>query len=345
MPITLTTISNDLLSSTLYDLMDGELRDGLYKKNAFLDNARKLGGVDTGDGGTKLVMPIIVDDHTVATEHVGGWEAPNMVFNDVMKPAEYDWVGYSAQIGINKMEQVKNTSEKARIKIVETRARQVMSMLTRQINQQILAGAVTGTTMANMNTLNGHTITTGFLENGAPAAATQTNTVGGLAKATVNVPGWYNQYETCASSFSTAGLAQMQALINDCNETAPMGEVMLTIMSRAGFANYRRALSANERYVDAKTLDGGRMALTFNGQLVEQDTSMPVNGGVGTDEYSAYMLNFDALTLVTLEDFTVTPFETLEGGTIQNSTLWFIGQLGVNHIGSNGVLVDGDTWV
>ena len=36
-------ISNDLLSSTLYSIRDGEV-DELYQKTAFLDNARKNGG-------------------------------------------------------------------------------------------------------------------------------------------------------------------------------------------------------------------------------------------------------------------------------------------------------------
>jgi hypothetical protein len=37
-------ISNDLLSSTLYSIRDGEV-DQLFQKTAFLDNAKKMGGM------------------------------------------------------------------------------------------------------------------------------------------------------------------------------------------------------------------------------------------------------------------------------------------------------------
>jgi hypothetical protein len=40
----------------------------------------------------------------------------------------------------------------------------VMSMLRRELNKQILAG--TSTVLSNMSSLNGFTLTTGFLEEG-----------------------------------------------------------------------------------------------------------------------------------------------------------------------------------
>lgn len=334
-------ISNELLSSTLYSILDEE-RDALYQGTPFMDWASKLGGIHSESGGTKIVVPVGLEEHSTLTPHVTGYEPMTMAFNDVMQPAEYEWADFSAPIGISKKEESENAGEAAQVKIIEVRLRNVMSMAKRNINAQILAGAGLGT----LGTLNGHTLTTGFIENGAPAAATQTNTVGGIKKDTVDAVGWYNQYQTAAAAFGTDGIRLMQQLLNTCNARAQKGQIKLTIMSEAGYANYRRALFTNERYIDEKTLDGGRLGIAFGGGIVEQDLAMPINGGVGVDEYTAYLLNFDSIKLAVHKDcdFSVTPFMDVAGTTVRSATLYWKGQLMAEHLGSVGVLVDGDTW-
>ena len=334
-------ISNELLSSTLYTIL-GEEKDALYQATPFMDWARKLGGIMSEDGGTKVVVPVGLEEHSQLTSHATGYEPVAMAFNDVMQPAEYEWADFSAPIAISRKEELENSGEKAQVKILEVRARNVMSMAKRQINTQILAGAGLG----GLNTLNGHTDVTGFIENGAPAAATQTNTIGGIQKSVVDAVGWYNQYQTAAGAFGTDGIRLMQQLVNTCNARAQKGQVKLTIMSEAGYANYRRGLFANERYIDEKTLDGGRLAIAFAGGVIEQDLEMPLNGGVGVDEYTAYLLNFDSVKLAVHKDadFMVSSFMDVPGTTLRSATLYWKGQLIAEHLGSVGVLVDGDTW-
>jgi len=338
-------ISNELLSSTLYTLMDEE-RDALYQNTPFMDWAGKLNGIEKDDGGTKIVIPIGLDDHSSMTAHATGYEPMNMAVNDVMQPAEYNWADFSQIVAISKKEELENAGDKAQVKIVEVRLRQVMSAMKRNINAQILGGAgLHGT--ATMNTLNGEAVTTGFFEAGLPAAATQTNTVGGLQKSVVDALGWYNQYATTASSFSTLGLLYMQQLLSTANARAQKGQIGLTIMSEAGFANYRRALYANERYVDEKVLDGGRLSLAFGGGVCEQDLAMPINSGVGTDEATAYMINFDGVKMHIHKDadFALGAFENISGTTIRGATVYFKGQLVAEHLGSQAALFDSDTWV
>jgi len=56
-------ISNDLLSSTLYSIRDGEV-DELYKKVAFLDGVKKAGGVEVEKGGIKIQRPLSIQEHS-----------------------------------------------------------------------------------------------------------------------------------------------------------------------------------------------------------------------------------------------------------------------------------------
>jgi hypothetical protein len=55
-----------------------------------------------------------------------------------------------------------------------------------------------------MSSLNGFTLTTGFLEEGAADAANQTNIVGGLQKSVLNVPGWFNSVKALVTSLLTS---------------------------------------------------------------------------------------------------------------------------------------------
>jgi hypothetical protein len=182
-------ISNDLLSSTLYSIRDSEV-DQLFRKTAFLDLVKAGGGIEYENGGIKIQRPLSVVDHSTITQLATGYEPVSLAVSDVLKPAVYDWSDFVAPIVITQKEELENSGEKAIVKILEARMKNVMSMLRRELNKQILAG--TSTVLSNMSSLNGFTLTTGFLEEGLPDAANQTNTVGGLQKSALNVPGWYN---------------------------------------------------------------------------------------------------------------------------------------------------------
>jgi hypothetical protein len=335
-------ISNDLLSSTLFSIRDGEV-DELYKKVPFLDEAKKHGGIEREDGGTKIQRPLAVAEHSTISQMVTGYEPVSLAVSDVLKPAIYNWGDFVAPIVITKKEEMENSGEKAIVKLVEVRTRSVMSLMRRELNKQIIAGS--SVTLTQINTLNGSTAgTEKFLEPRVPGA-TQTSVVGGLAKNTLNVPGFFNQFGTAAGAFGTNGLVQMNQIYTAANVITPMGEIHSVIASTAAFGNYKRALFANERYIDEKTLDGGRMALAYAGAVVSADSDMPLNGG-GAAVYSMYFINFDGIKMVIHKDgdFEVEPFEYVSGTTARAARIYFKGQLIADHLGGCGVLINGDVF-
>ena len=335
-------ITNDLLSSTLYSIRDGEV-DELFKKVPFLDDAKKNGGIEYEDGGIKIQRPLSVAEHSTISQMTTGYEPVSLAVADVLKPAIYNWSDFVAPIVISKKEELENSGEKAVVKIVEARMRSVMSLLRRELNKQIIAG--NSATLTTMNTLNGQVAgTEKFLENRAPGA-TQTSVVGGLSKSTLNVPGFYNQYATANAAFGTDGLGAMHNIYTASNVITPMGEVKSIIASTAAFANYKRSLFLNERYIDEKTLDGGRMSLAYAGAALSADSDMPTNGGT-PNNFSMYFINFDGIKMVIHKDgdFAVSPFEYISGTTARAATVYFKGQLIADHLGSCGVLADGDAF-
>jgi hypothetical protein len=326
-------ISNDLLSSTLYAIRDAEV-DQLYRKTAFLDLVKSAGGIEYEDGGIKLQRPLSVVDHSTITQLATGYEPVSLAVSDVLKPAIYEWQDFVAPVLITRKEELENQGEKAIVKIVEARMKNVMGMFRRELNKQILAG--TSTIMSNMSSLNGFTLTTGFLEEGAAAPATQTNTVGGLSKATLNVPGWFNSVKAGTTATINADLT---ALYQECNQFSPFGDVRAIIMNPAAFAAYKAALFTNERFMSSDKLDGGRLQLAFAGAVVEQDNEMPDNTG-GAAKYSAYLLNFEGIKMCFHSDgdFAVSPFEFIAGTTARSAQVYLKAQLIADHLRGSGVL-------
>jgi hypothetical protein len=333
-------ISNDVLSSTLYSIRD-EAVDELFRKTAFLDQAKRLGGIEYEDGGSKIQRPLILAEHSSTTQFVTGYEPMSLAVTDALRPAVYDWCDTARPVVITKKDELENSSDKAIVKILDVRFKDAMNGLRRDINTQILAG--TSVVLTGMNTLNGVTNVLGFLEENAFGTGAQTNVVGGLSKATYVASNWNNQSGTASSAYGTNGLVVQDTLSAAIG--AYGGETQLVIMSIAGFANYKRVLQVNERYVDQKMLDGGRMALAWNGAIVERDATMPVNT-LGTDDVTAYFLDFKGIKLVIHSDadFAVSEMVSIPGTIMRQAFVYFKGQLVADHLASQGILIDGDTY-
>ena len=84
-----TSISNDLLSSTLYSIRDGEV-DELFQKVAFLDAAKSNGGTEMEDGGTMIVRPLSLVEHSSITELPTGYESVSLAVSDVLRPMIFE---------------------------------------------------------------------------------------------------------------------------------------------------------------------------------------------------------------------------------------------------------------
>jgi hypothetical protein len=338
-------ISNELLSSTLFSIRDGEV-DELFQRVPFLDFAKRLGGIEYEDGGIKIQRPLAVSNHSTITQLATGYEPVSLAVQDVMQPALYEWSDFVAPIVITKKEELENSGEKAVVKIVEARMRNVMGLLRREINRQLVAG--NSAVLTSLGTLNGVATVTGFLEQGAPTAAGQTNVVGGLARSLVpDGNGLFNRIFNAGAAFGTNGIRGMHQIAAETSARAPMGDVKLVLASEAGYANYRRAMFTQERFIDEKQLNAGFMSLAFGNAAVVQDVFMPdvaVNGA--NLEATMYFINFDGIKMVMHSDgdLAVSPFEYIPGTTARSAQIYWKGQLIADNLASCALLFNGDTF-
>ena len=332
-------ISNELLSSTLFSIRDGEV-DELFQRVPFLDFAKRLGGIEYEDGGIKIQRPLAVSNHSTITQLATGYEPVSLAVQDVMQPALYEWSDFVAPIVVTKKEELENAGEKAIVKIVEARMRNVMGLLRREINKQLVAG--NSAVLTSLGTLNGVATVTGFLEQGAPTAAGQTNTVGGLARSLVpDGNGLFNRIFDGLGAFGTNGIRGMHQIAAETSARAPMGEIKLILTSEAGYANYRRSMFEKERYIDEKQLNAGYMSLAFGNAAVVQDVFMPdatVNGA--GNAATMYFINFDGIKLVMHSDgdLAVSPFEYIPGTTARSAQIYWKGQLIADNLASCALL-------
>ena len=94
-------ISNDVLSSTLRILLDEEV-DNLFKSTPLLTEMRRGDGLETYDGGQKLDVPVILEEHSQITQLTNGYEPVNLAVKDALRTASYNWCDFVAPVVIHR---------------------------------------------------------------------------------------------------------------------------------------------------------------------------------------------------------------------------------------------------
>lgn len=335
-------ISNDILSSTLRIVKDQEV-DNLFKSTPLLEKIREKGGVEEVDGGSTIDRALILAEHSTISQLSTGYEPVSLAVADAMRNASYNFCNAVAPVVITRVEELANKGDRAIVKIAEARLKSVMGMLKREFEKQAIAGS--STILTDMSTLCGDASvgvnTTGFFEN--QVFGSGTNTVGGIAKG--SFPAAYQNQRTDAGG--TLGINDLTDLYIQCQIFSPTSAPNLILASANMYKAYKQLLFAQEFYMKETVLDGGRLALAFNGAMMYVDPFLPVtltNPLGGTEPLSAYFLNTDYLKLVVDKDanFELSDFEHVSGYASRSAQIMLRAQLVVDHLACQGILVDGE---
>ena len=193
MATTTLTVGNELLSTTMHVLMK-EFRDNVHESVAFLDAQERIHGAGNPvqAGGTRIVVPLGMGEHSSTTRLQTGFERINLSVSDVFVPAVYQFAHVVRPVAISSEEEFVNQGDSAVLSILESRVKMTANALKREFVEQIVAGSVVG--WEDWNTLNGVDAATigqaGFLEENA--VGSQGNTVGGVSKNTYSLkPVWH----------------------------------------------------------------------------------------------------------------------------------------------------------
>lgn len=335
MPTT-TGVQADILASTLRILRDKEV-DSTFRAIALLDACERAGNIVRESGGSYVDVPLVLTDHSSITQLSSGYEGVSLAVKDVMRTGTSSWCDAVAPIVITKKEELSNKGERAIIRIAETRMKQVMGMLRREINKQIVAG--NSTILTDLNTLNG-AVAGGFLH--AADFGTQTGTVQGVDKAAFP-ESYQNQFIDAGGGLS---IAEMQSLLIDTKVYGPEGDVDIILASPESYAVYRGLLEDNERYASIQEMQdmSGRLALVFGGAPVYIEPQLSGVNGSNGNPLSQYFLNSALFNLYTDDDafFEVEPLESIPGYASMAANIIVRMQLTASNLSGHGILTNGN---
>lgn len=337
MPTTSLTFDNQLLTTTLYAIID-EMKSQIDRPVLFVDNMEK--SMETEDGGERLIIPLNFDRHSTTTQLSTGYEPINMTVQPLGTPGYAQWGDWIRPVVISGHEERINRGKYKVLDILEERARDTYNGMRLDFQKQLVTGNVT--TMSDCLTINGTDVATGFLESVAPPG--QTNTVVNVSKSAHSTSlGWQNQ--AIDQGGAPAGTSIIDALYDQCvriRELAAENASKLCIYGSldAGIA-LKDQIQTFERYVDSKELDAGRTVMMFNGIPIELIRDISNNGSVvGNTDWGFCILDHASIKWVSQAGyhFKTGEFVTQSGYDVRASFLHLMGQLKTNYLGSSSVV-------
>ncbi|HIE32423.1 MAG TPA: phage major capsid protein [Thermodesulfobacteriaceae bacterium] len=335
-------VQNDILSSTARARAKVAV-DNLFQSTPLLQLIKAAGGVEIINGGQRITRAAILAEHSNITQLATGYEPVATNVADVLRSPEFEWCDFAAPIVITKKEELSNKGDNSIISIADARMKSVMGMLKREWELQTIRG--TSTILTELQSLNGIDTAQGWLEElpfGAPLTP-QTNTVGGLSKNTFLASNWNNQVGVVTPNFAGNGLDEMADLMIQSSIYAHEGGVDLILASPNSYRNYKNQLQGQERYMPKETvLDGGRLALAYNGALMYVDVNL--GNAVGANTPSMYFLNTKSMKVVfdSEANFAVGDFEHKSGYAAREAHIYVRSQLVADHLASLGVLTNAE---
>jgi len=350
-------LSFDILASTLRILRDREV-DNTFRTVPLLDAVQKAGNVEKVNGGSKVDHPVILTEHSSITQLATGYESVNLAVKDPLRTAVFDWCDFVAPVVVTEKEQLSNKGDRAVIRIAEARLKSVMGMLKREWERQTVAG--NSTVLTDLNTLNGEGVvaagawgptalqnTDGFFELGAfGAPGGQTNTVGGIAKATFPTS-WNNQSHDVGGTFAGGfGLLGMSDLMIQTSIYAPEGGIDIILASPNSYEQYRNQLAALERYSSMEQMKGtaGRLGILYNGAMVYIEPNLGFTEAAGGNPISMYFLNSKLFSVYFDRDafFEMGKMERISGYAAMSSNILTRSQLCISNLSGHGVLYNAE---
>ncbi|UCG43745.1 MAG: hypothetical protein JSU73_03780, partial [candidate division WOR-3 bacterium] len=200
------------------------------------------------------------------------------------------------------------------------------------------------TTLQTLNGMGTATLaasTTGWFESGA--FGTQTNTVGGLSKATFAANNWNNQV---FDSTGTLALEHIDNLMIQCQIYNPSGQRPDILLCSPGFYTAFNALQQSQvQYISAANREGLDKDLVglWRGARLYVDSNLGYTNAAG-DVVSAYALSSDQFQLYVDTDgyMTISDMVPVPGTATSCSMVFNRMQLSTGHLASHGIILNAE---
>jgi hypothetical protein len=228
-----------------------KLVDNIFDSVALLDRLRRKDLMKI-DGGTSIMVPL-----NYAKPSAGGWfsgaDTLDVSDNDQITAAEYDWKQAYTAVNINRLEELKNSGDSAKLSLARSKM---------EIAQKNLAD-ILGTAVWNDGS-------TAKALHGLRHLLATSNTVGGISQSTNS---WWQAQVDSSTTVMTISALQTQfnnASIGNDRPSVGFG-------TRAVYDLYYNLLQPQQRFMDKDTAKGGFSSLMFNGIPIIADGAAPAS--------------------------------------------------------------------
>jgi len=327
--------------STTLQLLRDKLVDNSYLSHPLFRAIEQAGNLIKVSGGLRVEQPVIFGEHSSITQLSNGFEPVSMAVTDPFQTAKFEYANFTQPIVLSAVEKAANKGDLAVVNILESKMKNVMLGLKKEVSKQVIRG--NSTTLTSLQTLNGMSgTTTGWLE--GVSSATQSNTVGGLGKATYRGQNWFNQFQDAGGTLSLADLDQ---LFINCQIYNPAGEFPdILLMSPSCYAAFQNLQQSSVRYVSASDRDGidADMVAMWRGAKIYIEPNLGFTATTPAKPVSAYALSSSQFQLYADTDgfFNVSDMLPVPGTATEAAMVFCRMQLVTGHLASHGVLLDGE---
>jgi hypothetical protein len=337
--------TQSIISTTLQLLRD-KLVDNSYLAHPLFRAIEQSGNLVKVSGGLRVEQPVIFGDHSSITQLSNGFEPVSLAVTDPFQTAKFEYANFVQPIILSAVEKAANKGDLAVVNILESKMKNVMLSLKKEVSKQIIIGD--SSVLSDVETLNGMgtaTVaadTTGWFQSAAFGSQTG-NTVGTLSKTTYAAQNWNNQRVDAAG---TLALSQLDSLFIDCQQYHPSGTMPdILLMSPAMFAAFQNLQQSSVRYVsagDRDSLDSDMVAMWRGAKIYVEPNLGYTNAAA--DVVSGYALSSDMFQLYADVDgfFTIGDMVPVPGTATECAQVFNRMQLVTGHLASHGVILNAE---
>ena len=334
--------------STTLQLLRDKLVDNSFLAHPLIRAIEESGNLVKVSGGLRVEQPVIFGDHSTITELSNGFEPVSMAVTDPFQTAKFEYANFTQPIVLSAVEKAANKGDLAVVNILESKMKNVMLSLKKEVSKQIIVG--NSTKITTLQTLNGNGTSaipkgvgnTGWLE--AKVQASQINTVGGLSKVTYQAQNWFNQFVDAAGTLALSHIDELFINTQIYNPSGTTPDIML--MSPKCYAAFLNLMDNRIQYISVGDRDGlnQSMVATYRGARIYVDPNLGFTADDPAKAVSAYLLSSDQFQLYVDTDgfFNVSDMMPVPGTATEAAMVFCRMQLVTGHLASHAVLLDAE---
>jgi hypothetical protein len=242
-------LSYDQISAITEKAFVKKLADNIFDSNPLTARLKKK-SLELMDGGTSIIQPLNYALTTAAGWYSGA-ETLSTTDNEVITAAEYSWKQFYANISVSRIDELKNSGDKAILNFVKEKVKIAEKTMVDSLGTGVYSDGTDSKSIVGLRDI---------------VAADQT--VGGISQSTYSW--WAAQVDP---STTTLTMSALQSLFNLCSIGSDMPTVGAT--TRAIYNLYYALLQPQQRFMDSETAKGGFQNVMFNGIPIIADSKCP----------------------------------------------------------------------